>query len=362
MSYEIAFIILIFSLCSYVIGQRESLYRVACVLALAPIAYFTFKNHSLYPYLFVSTLCLFTREKPLAPFMLALLAFLSAASLTLELELLVIYSALMLAGPSLRGQHMRSLDFILALGVVSTLVIGQFESLQSFALASLFLPVVLMVIWNHLFLLLPITRVNEALDGSIVFRMFLVGYLLPLKISPIIGESIAYISPELVKMSLYATLAMTLVYTIWTLIKSERSELNNLLFGLMRLLVLIPVWLGAETEVSNHLLLILFLELIGRLLAHGIDLRSRRAFATTTAASFGLRLVCVGYIYQFLFLRGSMSSMVASYLSQHNFLQTDLIWRVFAFSLVPAILVSALVLILKMNQALLARRPSERRF
>lgn len=358
MSYEIAFIILIFSLCSFVIGQRENLYRVGCLLALVPIAYFTFKNHTLYPYLFVSTLCLFTREKPLAPFMLALLALLSVAGLTLELELLIIYGALMLVGPKSQGR----LEFIFPVAVVCALVIGQFESLSNFPLASLFLPLILMVIWNHLFLLLPTMRTKETLDGSILFRMFLIGYLLPLKISPIIGESIAYISPELVKVSLYSTLAMTLTYVIWILLRSERSELNNLLFGLMRLLVLIPVWLGAETEISNHLLLILFLELIGRLLAHGLDLRARRAFATTAAASFGLRVVCLGYIYQFLFLGGSMSSMVASYLSQHNFLQTDLIWRVFAFSLVPAILVSALVLILKMNQILLAKRPIQRPF
>lgn len=331
MSFEIAFIILIFTLCSFAIAQRERLYPLAAFFASAPLIYFFTKNYDIYPFLFAGTFCLFTREKKQMPFMVALLSLLSVAKLNIELELLAIYASLLILKSPSNDEGGKTLEFMMPLSLVAIMVVGQFSNLQVANLIQVMTPAIFMVAWHHLFLLPPSFEWKSSLDGKILFKLFITAYILPLKLAPIIGGVIPYVNPKLVGFSAYATMLLTVAYSCWILMGSDLNKVIALLFSLCRLIVVVAVCTGLEVNLEESLLVILFLELVGRLLHMALNAAAKGHLVATPSITLGLRLATLGFIYQFLFLPGSMSSYLTVFLSDGSFLQSDSVWRVFSY-------------------------------
>lgn len=344
MSFEIAFIILIFAICSYAIALREKLYTLSAFVALIPLIYFFTKDYGLYPYLFAGTFCAFTHDKRQMPFMLAMLAMLGVADLNIELELLAIYASLLILRNPKRDEVGRSLAFIMPLSVVSIMVVGQFSNLQVANLIQIMMPALFMIVWHHLFILAPSFEWRSALEGKTLFKLFLTAYVLPLKLAPTIGGVIPYINPKLVAFSAYATMTVTLVYSLWAFASSDRGKITALLFSLCRLLLVVAICTGLELELKENLLVILFLELIGRLLLVALSASSKGYLITSPGIALGLRLATLSFIYQFLFLPGSMSSYLTVFLGEGSFQQSDFIWRIFSYLQMILIMLGVLLL------------------
>ena len=345
MSYETALLIVVFSFCSYAIGKVEKLSILSIFVAFAPLVYFTSKDISLVHYLVISSLCVFTRHRKLIPFMLTFLTLWAVAKLPLELELLTLYLALTL---SRQEVDRNSLDLLMPLSLLTCVVLEQHSLLHSGQLINLFAPLMFISIWHNLFLLGRENGSGSFIDGLKIFRLFIVGYLLPYKMSLILAGATSYIDPQLTNLGMWFILLVSLTYALWVLLRRSALEMTSLLGSLLRVLILLPLWAGEIVEVHYYLLAVIFIELIGQLIVSALKR------AQPMSAEVGFRLVILGYAYQFLFLPSSLGALILGQMPMLQLKHTDLVWKLTPYSIAALSLITIISFVTQANQKLRA--------
>ncbi len=343
MAYETSLLIVIFSFCSYVLMRVKKLEVFSMLVALAPLIFYAAKDYALIPFLLVASLCLMTRERTQVPFMICFISIWALAKMPLELELLSYYLALTLARP---GPNRKSLDMILPLGFIATLITAQFNLIERSSIISLACPLMMMSLWHHLYLIDQEYKQNQLIEGRTLFQLSIVAYLLPLKLSEVMGQATTYVNPTMLNFGLWAFVIMALLFTLWSLLRDQRRELVSLVCALMRSLVLIPMWSGEQFDVRLYLLTLLFVEIIGQLILTLV------ASSLRDKSEVGARVVILGFLYQFLFLPGSLGALVLAEISNYEQKHTDLIWKVGPIVFVVAILVATFNILIGLNREL----------
>lgn len=343
MAYETSLLVVIFSFCSYVLMRVKKLEIFSMLVALAPLVYYSSKDYALVPYLLIASLCLMTRERSQIPFMVCFISIWALAKMPLELELLSYYLALTLARP--RPSRM-SLDMILPLGFGTTLITAQFNLIEHSSLVSLACPLMMLSLWHHLYLIDHEYRKNQLIEGRTLFQLSVISYLLPLKLSEVMGGATTYVNPTMLNFGLWVFVAMALFFVLWTLVRNQLRELVSLICALMRSLVLVPLWSGEQVDIRLYLLTLLFVEVIGQLILTFIA-SSRRE-----RADVGIRVVVLGFLYQFLFLPGSLGALVLAQISVYEQKHTDLIWKVGPTIFVMSVLIATFQILIGLNKQL----------
>ncbi len=346
MAYETSLLVVIFSFCSYVLMRVKKLEVFAMLVAIAPLIFYCSKNYMLIPYLLVASLCLLTRKREEVPFMVTFISIWALAEMPLELELLSYYLALTIARP---GPNRKSLDMVLPLGLGATLITSQFNLIERSSLISLACPMMMMILWHHLFLIEHEYKKGSLIEGKTLFKLSIVAFLLPLKLSEVMGQATSYVNPTMLNFGLWSYVGMALLFTAWSLVRSEKRELISLLCALMRSLVLLPMWSGEQVDVKVYLLTLFFVEIIGQLILSLILQEDRNR------AEIGSRIAIIGFLYQFLFLPGSLGSLVLAQINVYEQKHTELIWKIAPIIFIVAILVSTFMILVGLNKDL--RRP-----
>lgn len=348
MAYETSLLIVIFSFCSYVLMRIKKLEIFAILVSIAPLLFYSSKDFNVIPYLLIASLCTISRRRENIPSMVCFISIWALAHMPLEIELLTYYIALTL---SKQTTHKRSFDMILPLGLCVTLVTAQYAFIEKSPLVSFACPIMMMILWHHLFLVDHSFKSSNLIEGQSLFQMSILAYLLPLKLSGVMGQATTYVNPTMLNFGLWSFMTLSVLFVIWTLIRGKQKERISLVCSIMRALVLLPLWSGEEIDVRLYLLTLLFVEVIGQLILSFVSQ------AKKSRAEIGLRLVILGFLYQFLFLRGSLGALVLAEITEYEQKHIDLIWKIAPLFFVVAILVTTISLFIDLNREIKASSP-----